>query len=119
MVSRFVRRVRTASRAVAVQVVTKQAGEVLNVDHVGSAHSDDELVVLMDMAAARLRPGQDALDSVTWGIWGCGRRGWGTPLISLLLRTLCCRLLSPLLVQALVHGRRRSGPFLVLPNPQH
>jgi hypothetical protein len=62
MVSRFVRRVRTASGAVAVQVVTKQGGEVLDVDHVGSAHSDTELAVLLEVAAARLRPGQDMLD---------------------------------------------------------
>jgi hypothetical protein len=62
MVSRFVRRVRTASGAVAVQVVTKQGGEVLDVDHVGSAHSDAELAVLLDVAASRLRPGQDMLD---------------------------------------------------------
>lgn len=62
MVSRFVRRVRTASGAVAVQVVTKQGGEVLEVDHVGSAHSDTELAVLLEVAASRLRPGQDMLD---------------------------------------------------------
>src|SRR5689334_4066655 len=62
MVSRFVRRVRTASGAVAVQVVTKQGGEVLDVDHVGSAHSDTELSILLDVAASRLRPGQDMLD---------------------------------------------------------
>ena len=62
MVSRFVRRVRTASGAVAVQLATKQAGEVLDVDHVGSAHTDDELAVLLDLALAPLRPGQDTLD---------------------------------------------------------
>jgi hypothetical protein len=73
MVSRFVRRVRTSSGAVAVQVVTKQAGEVLDVDHVGSAHTDDELAVLLDMAVARLRPGQDTLDFGDVG--GSGRAG--------------------------------------------
>lgn len=62
MVSRFVRRVRTASGAVAVQVVTKQGGEVLDVDHVGSAPSDTELAILLDVAASRLRPGQDMLE---------------------------------------------------------
>lgn len=62
MGSRFVRRVRTASGALAVQVVLKQGGQVLDVDHVGSAHSDDELASLLEVAASRLRPGQDALD---------------------------------------------------------
>jgi hypothetical protein len=62
MVSKFVRRVRTASGAVAVQVVTKQGSQVLDVDHVGSAHSDAELAVLLDVAGARLRPGQETLD---------------------------------------------------------
>jgi Transposase DDE domain len=62
MVSRFVRRVRTASGAVAVQVVTKQGSQVLDVDHVGSAHSDGELAVLLEVAGARLRPGQETLD---------------------------------------------------------
>jgi hypothetical protein len=62
MVSRFVRQVRTASGAVAVQVVTKRGGEVVDLDHVGSANSDGELAVLLDVAASRLRPGQDVLD---------------------------------------------------------
>lgn len=56
------RRVQTASGAVAVQVVTKQGGEVLDVDHVGSVHSDTELAVRLDVASSRLRPGQDMLD---------------------------------------------------------
>ena len=79
MVSKFVRRVRTASGAVAVQVVTKQGSQVLDVDHVGSAHSDAELVVLLEVAGARLRPGQETLD-----LDGCGDglRGCRTRLTS-------------------------------------
>jgi len=60
--SRFVRRVRTASGAVAVQVVVKERGEVVEVDHVGSAHTDAELALLMTVAADRLHPGQESLD---------------------------------------------------------
>lgn len=38
--SRFARKVRTASGAIAVQVVVKDGGRVVDVDHVGSAHTD-------------------------------------------------------------------------------
>jgi hypothetical protein len=62
VVSRFVRRVRTASGAVAVQVVVKEHGEVVEVDHVGSAHTDAELALLLAAAADRLHPGQESLD---------------------------------------------------------
>jgi hypothetical protein len=60
--SRFVRKVRTASGAVAVQVVTKDGGQVVEVDHVGSAHTDAELSLLLEVARERLRPGQGELD---------------------------------------------------------
>ena len=50
MASRFVRKVRTASGAVAVQVVTRQDRQVVDVDHVGSAHTDAELELLLQAA---------------------------------------------------------------------
>lgn len=56
------RKVRTASRAVAVQVVVKDGGRVVEVDHVGSAHTDQELALLLEAAQQRLAPGQEALD---------------------------------------------------------
>jgi hypothetical protein len=62
VVSRFVRRVRTASGAVAVQVVTRQGRAVIGVDHLGSARTDAELALLLAAAHERLWPGQDALD---------------------------------------------------------
>jgi hypothetical protein len=62
VVSRFVRKVRTASGAVAVQVVTKQGRQVLGIEHVGSAHTDEDLALLVADANARLLPGQDAFD---------------------------------------------------------
>jgi hypothetical protein len=62
VVSRFVRKVRTASGAVAVQIVTRRGRQVERIEHVGSAHGDAELALLVASARERLAPGQDALD---------------------------------------------------------
>jgi hypothetical protein len=62
VVSRFVRKVRTASGAVAVQVVTRRGRQVERVEHVGSAHTDAELALLLAAAHERLSPGQGVLD---------------------------------------------------------
>ena len=62
MTSRFVRKVRTASGAVAVQVVVKDGGRLVEVDHVGAAHTDAELGLLLEAARERLAPGQGVLD---------------------------------------------------------
>ena len=62
VVSRFVRKVRTASGAVAVQVVTRRGRQAGRVEHVGSAHTDAGLALLLAAARERLSPGQDVLD---------------------------------------------------------
>ena len=62
MVSRFVRKVRTASGAVAVQVVTRRGRQVEGIEHVGSAHTDAELALLLAAARERLAAGQEMLD---------------------------------------------------------
>ena len=62
MVSRFVRKVRTASGAVAVQVVTRRGRQVEGIEHVGSAHTDAELALLLAAARDRLAAGQEVLD---------------------------------------------------------
>jgi hypothetical protein len=61
MASRLVRKVRTTSGAVAVQVVNKAGGTVVGIEHVGSAHTDAELALLLRAARERLRPGQGEL----------------------------------------------------------
>ncbi len=53
---------RTASGAVAVQLVVKDHGKVVAIEHVGSAHTDAELALLLAAAQERLAPGQQALD---------------------------------------------------------
>lgn len=62
MVARFIRKVRTASGAVAVQIVTRDGRRVIDIDHVGSAHSDGDLELLLQAAQSRLHPGQGMLD---------------------------------------------------------
>jgi hypothetical protein len=57
-VGSFVRRVRTASGATAVQIVHKRGRTVLGTDHIGSAHDEGQLAVLLELARDLLRAGQ-------------------------------------------------------------
>ena len=56
------RKVRTASGAVAVQVARKDQGKVVILAHLGSAHTDAELGILLDAAQQMVLDGQAALD---------------------------------------------------------
>lgn len=58
----FIRRVRTACGAAAVQIVEKQGRKNVVVEHVGSAHNEVELTVLMQSAHDELHLGQAALE---------------------------------------------------------
>ncbi len=59
----FIRRVRTASGATAVQIAEYCDGRQRIVKHVGSAHTDAELGLLLEQARSLVvDPGQDALD---------------------------------------------------------
>lgn len=60
--SRFITRGRSASGAVTVQVQELDGTRVVSRVHVGSAHSDAGLVILLERAESLLHPGQDALD---------------------------------------------------------
>ena len=55
------RRVRTASGATAVQIVHKRGRVVLGIDHIGSAHDDGQLAILLETAWTRLNAGQQML----------------------------------------------------------
>jgi len=61
-VSPFVRKVKTASGATAVQIVEKLNGRRRILEHVGSAHDEAELAVLVSAAQQRLHGTQEALD---------------------------------------------------------
>ena len=60
----WIRRVRTASGATAVQVAESVAGQRRIVAHVGSAHTEVELGLLLEAAARLLDdPGQGSFDA--------------------------------------------------------
>lgn len=66
-VSVFVRKVVTKSGAKAVQIVTKHGREISGIEHIGSAHTDADLAVLVETAKERIREktrqaGQGELD---------------------------------------------------------
>lgn len=60
--SPYARKVKTASGATAVQIVEKRGGVRRILAHLGSAHNEVELALLMQVARERLAAGQLALD---------------------------------------------------------
>jgi len=54
----FIRKVKTTSGATAVQIATKVKGRVIKIVHIGSAHNEDELQVLLGIAHKRLQSEQ-------------------------------------------------------------
>jgi hypothetical protein len=58
----YVRTVRTASGATAVQIVHSSHRGSRDIEHIGSAHDDVELALLKAVARQRLRAGQGVLD---------------------------------------------------------
>ena len=50
----FIRKVKTASGAPAVLIATKQKGHIVKIDHVRSAHTDEELQVLLSLARKKI-----------------------------------------------------------------
>ena len=62
LVASFIRKVPTASGARAVQIVHKRGRRVVGIEHIGSAHDDAQLAVLMEIARQQLHAGQEVLD---------------------------------------------------------
>ena len=57
----FIRKVKTASGATAVQVAHKRYGRISKIEHIGSAHNDEELKFLLSLARQRIRGNQRSL----------------------------------------------------------
>ena len=60
--STFIRKTKTASGATAVQIVIKDGSDIVAIDHIGSAHNQQELDALYAIAKQKLHPGQLELD---------------------------------------------------------
>lgn len=58
----FVRKVKTASGATAVQLAERREGRDKVIEHLGSAHTPAELTALLEAARAKVHPGQGMLD---------------------------------------------------------
>ena len=58
----YVRTVKTASRATAVQIVHSNRRGSREIEHIGSAHTPEDVEVLKAVARQRLHANQDALD---------------------------------------------------------
>lgn len=58
----YVRTVKTASGATAVQIVHSSRRGSREIEHIGSAHDEVELALLKAAAAQRLHANQDSLD---------------------------------------------------------
>ena len=54
----FIRKVKTKSGATAVQIAYKQKGKISKIIHIGSAHTDEELRILLDLAHKQLQGNQ-------------------------------------------------------------
>ena len=57
----FIRKVKTTSGATAVQIAQKEHGRIVRIDHIGSAHSKEDLKTLLALANKRLLGGQQLL----------------------------------------------------------
>ena len=57
----FIRKVKTASGATAVQIAFKEKGKVVRIIHIGSAHTDKDLRVLLAIAHNKLHAKQPEL----------------------------------------------------------
>ena len=54
----FIRKVKTTSGATAIQIATKQKGRIVKIVHIGSAHTEEELKILVALARKQLQGNQ-------------------------------------------------------------
>ena len=57
----FIRKVKTASGATAVQIAHKEYGRIVRIEHIGSTHTEADLETLLALARQRLRGAQLSL----------------------------------------------------------
>ncbi|TAL58971.1 MAG: IS1634 family transposase, partial [Legionella sp.] len=57
----FIRKVKTSSGATAVQIAQKRYGRIVKIEHIGSAHTNEELKLLISLAKKRILGNQQSL----------------------------------------------------------
>ena len=57
----FIRKVKTKSGATAVQIIHEHYGRITYIDHIGSAHNQEELAFLIALAKIKLLSSQPSL----------------------------------------------------------
>jgi transposase len=57
----FIRKVKTANGAIAIQIAHKAYGKIIRIEHIGSAHNDTDLQLLVALAEKCLKAGQQSL----------------------------------------------------------
>lgn len=57
----FIRKVKTGSGATAIQIVRKEKGKIVKIEHIGSAHNKDELQLLLVLAKRKMHKSQISL----------------------------------------------------------
>lgn len=57
----FIRRVKTGSGAIAIQIAHKESGRISKIIHIGSAHNPQEETLLLDIAHQKLHANQQSL----------------------------------------------------------
>jgi len=62
----FIRKIKTASGATAVQIAHKEYGRIVRIDHIGGAHTGEELKTLLGIAKERLYGLQQAVQKDRW-----------------------------------------------------
>lgn len=54
----FIRKIKTTSGATAIQIAYKQKGRIVKIIHIGSTHTEEELIILQALARKRLHENQ-------------------------------------------------------------
>lgn len=100
----FIRKVKTSSGAIAVQIAHKAYGRIVKIEHIGSAHSKEDLDTLLALAKNRMLGDQQSLFAET-------------PTLKIVLKQSISRLLLEVLTEQYNHlgfNQLKDGLFTYL-----
>lgn len=100
----FIRKVKTSSGAIAVQIAHKVYGRIVKIEHIGSAHSKEDLDTLLALAKNRMLGDQQSLFAET-------------PTLKIILKQSISRLLLEVLTEQYNHlgfNQLKDGLFTYL-----